>query len=1422
MAQSESERTRPRWSITELPIIRLLNPSGRRRSSKGKEPMVSVPQEALEDAYLPTADARILAVHGMGAPIAWSHQEFAHRVPLFGEPGPSDWHKEGAPPVTALPTRAAVATIPASTNVAPLKHTISAALEPRSVLETAREELWKAAYEKFREDQPESLAAYEALIVDQNDLLDAQLLVPETAAIIVKQQRERMESKQWTYSWFGAPQKVRDTAETVLKIVQDASDLVSVGMKAAPIYVSLPWSMITVLVPLIMNDFSAVSSAIDGLKEVASIMACYTYAEKEFLTSPITRSDFTEIVTELYSSILQYQACAAIYFGKSTLKRIGLSTRSAQTWPDAISKTRLLDSRTRGGLLGIQTKLTQHGFENLDAVMRQGLQLMQQVSQAVSADRAQRQQVMEWISMINPYQDHTDVLGLLGDQYSGSGQWLLSDKQVYLPWKSSTDGMLLLQGAMGQGKSSLTAMVIGDVLATSTNAVAFAYCSENASPFDLVRTARNKSINILRCLLAQCAILPDGTVAKAAQYAYDCSSRQKAGEYDANLGSLVRLLQEVILEHPSRQVTFVVDALDECSDRSELVTRLKEIARSGASVRIFVSARPHISISPAFDRRTYQTVIMESLNIDDIRSYVDVEVSKRYEISGMDPSQADRLRAALKRQADGMFRWVVLEIDLFLPKEDVSDPPADIERRLCNLEASKAPALTRLLDAYSDIYELALGKPDATSRRHCVQSAIDWALCCLKPLTVEDLVRTACVQSDGGPDIGLDGNTLLKYCSSLLIVTARGTIRLAHLSVRQFFEERKAEQFSKDHMHKRIALTSITVRRRTKDPHSRSGVTQDGREWLIDLNTGLSSTERYCFWNWSTHYRLSKTCSIAAAQMEHHQGDLVTPIDDLLLWTATVPDLAIQDSMGNTVLHRAIYDRRMDYVIALLHVASVSGSNDLLTKRNNAGKNALHLAALTAFAEAANLLLSTGADLMGVDACGLTALHLGVLSDCEALISSAGFDGLQATRLAAATLGGNTLLHFAAFFDRDSRVRESLILGFGLDAKNVRDETALDLAKLQPYIVDADMVFAATAPSVVVSLNPLPQDENIICRYTATLLLTGDTSDEIFEIAVRRSLRVAARVVQEDVISRAWRLQEAVLAERLVIFGTEQVYWSCSAGLGSQSRMSLASRPPIRTLTVFLEDEREIAVDGILDFKLRRVFDYWYYLAHLNTNGKLTVSPGRLSTVAALASALSPYAESEYSAGLWNADIVRGLLWQSQLPRSHSTAGNSRYDAPSWSWASANGPISYSLAAGLSKSRKGGVSKTHRFAVLENNVHEDAPFSNVQLGSSIRVSSHSCRVAQLDPAILSKYDYFFDDASFGFLQRTEERLADVTLILLAPWTYTPEGKSRWAGLMISNERWQTVSDSYHRRGIFLGPACGTDLSAWKRREFVLV
>ncbi|TKA78246.1 hypothetical protein B0A55_04777 [Friedmanniomyces simplex] len=51
-------------------------------------------QEALEEAYLPNADARILAVHGMGAPAVSAHKpDFVHHVPLTGEPGPSDWHR---------------------------------------------------------------------------------------------------------------------------------------------------------------------------------------------------------------------------------------------------------------------------------------------------------------------------------------------------------------------------------------------------------------------------------------------------------------------------------------------------------------------------------------------------------------------------------------------------------------------------------------------------------------------------------------------------------------------------------------------------------------------------------------------------------------------------------------------------------------------------------------------------------------------------------------------------------------------------------------------------------------------------------------------------------------------------------------------------------------------------------------------------------------------------------------------------------------------------------------------------------------------------------------------------------------------------------------------------------------------------------
>lgn len=132
-----------------------------------------------------------------------------------------------------------------------------------------------------------------------------------------------MESKQWSYSWFGKPRKVRDTAESILTVMNRVSGIVSIGMSSAPPFVSLPWSMAISIVSLVMSDFDSVNSAVDGLKEVTGLLANHSYAEREYLLNSATKQNYENIVLPLYASIFAYQAQIAQYFFKKYFENVG-------------------------------------------------------------------------------------------------------------------------------------------------------------------------------------------------------------------------------------------------------------------------------------------------------------------------------------------------------------------------------------------------------------------------------------------------------------------------------------------------------------------------------------------------------------------------------------------------------------------------------------------------------------------------------------------------------------------------------------------------------------------------------------------------------------------------------------------------------------------------------------------------------------------------------------------------------------------------------------------------------------------------------------------------------------------------------------------------------------------------------------------
>lgn len=108
--------------------------------------------------------------------------------------------------------------------------------------------LWEDAYHSLQQQKPDLVANYEAIITGNGNLTQENLSLEMSA--VVDLQRQRMENRQWTFQWFGQPRTIRETISTILSLVQGSSALVSMGMTFAPLYVSMPWSALCVLIPV--------------------------------------------------------------------------------------------------------------------------------------------------------------------------------------------------------------------------------------------------------------------------------------------------------------------------------------------------------------------------------------------------------------------------------------------------------------------------------------------------------------------------------------------------------------------------------------------------------------------------------------------------------------------------------------------------------------------------------------------------------------------------------------------------------------------------------------------------------------------------------------------------------------------------------------------------------------------------------------------------------------------------------------------------------------------------------------------------------------------------------------------------------------------------------------------------------------------
>ena len=162
------------------------------------------------------------------------------------------------------------------------------------------------------------------------------------------------------------------------------------------------------------------------------------------------------------------------------------------------------------------------------------------------------------------------------------------------------------------------------------------------------------------------------------------------------------------------------------------------------------------------------------------------------------------------------------------------------------------------------------------------------------------------------------------------------------------------------------------------------------------------------------------------------------------------------------------------------------------------------------------------------------------------------------------------------------------------------------------------------------------------------------TSDGKQEIAVVLAEQSISDEIPDPINERSWTFQEFLLSQRVLIYSSRELKWSCRMSYGTTTK-----KPPYRQY------------QG-QEWKL------WDRKVETYSRTTVTFPLDKLVALSAIASTYHEQNEDckTYLAGLWKEQLPNGLSWsvQEKTPRRRRQP---EYIAPSWSWASVNGPISY-------------------------------------------------------------------------------------------------------------------------------------------------
>ncbi|KAF2191137.1 HET-domain-containing protein, partial [Zopfia rhizophila CBS 207.26] len=163
---------------------------------------------------------------------------------------------------------------------------------------------------------------------------------------------------------------------------------------------------------------------------------------------------------------------------------------------------------------------------------------------------------------------------------------------------------------------------------------------------------------------------------------------------------------------------------------------------------------------------------------------------------------------------------------------------------------------------------------------------------------------------------------------------------------------------------------------------------------------------------------------------------------------------------------------------------------------------------------------------------------------------------------------------------------------------------------------------------------------------------------------------------EDPLSSRGWALQERFLASRILHFATKQMFFECYCHMLSEDGFRVQGR-----FNSIHEDVHPSQVkqegSSLSTLKARQYRGpwLWYSLLYSYYPRNLSKSSDKLPALSGIARTFEEKTGDKYVAGLWRSQLIEGLIWQATGIQSGKMKAPPEYRAPSWSWASIDGPF---------------------------------------------------------------------------------------------------------------------------------------------------